>query len=236
MRLILSIQGTTFAEAKTNQEFCIFVNMKINTTSMVVLVAMLFATLNVAAQNPIQHKKEIQAHRQEIKVKFSDAKTSPLKKEDIASFHGLDYYEVDIKFRVEAIYEEVKRPKKFKMKTSTERKPTYSTYAKLYFKIDGVEYVLNAYQNIGLMGKEGYEDYLFVPFTDETNGSETYGGGRYLEIRIPKEGNTVVLDFNKAFNPYCAYNYKYSCPIPPKENDIPIPVRAGEKVFSTDDH
>ena len=81
-----------------------------------------------------------------------------------------------------------------------------------------------------MFDKEGYEDYLFLPFLDNTNGEESYGGGRYVEARIP-EGDTIIIDFNKAYNPYCAYNEKYSCPIVPRQNYLPIEVKAGVKAF-----
>ena len=80
------------------------------------------------------------------------------------------------------------------------------------------------------MKEEGYEDYLFLPFLDDTNGEESYGGGRYIDCRIP-EGDTIEIDFNKAYNPYCAYNENYSCPIVPRENYLAIEVKAGVKVF-----
>ncbi len=76
-----------------------------------------------------------------------------------------------------------------------------------------------------------FENYLFLPFTDLTNGNGTYGGGRYIDLEIPK-GDTMVIDFNKSYNPYCAYNGKYSCPIPPKENDLNIAIKAGVKNYS----
>ena len=75
-----------------------------------------------------------------------------------------------------------------------------------------------------------YEDYLFIPFNDLTNGNETYDGGRYLDLKTTSE-STIVIDFNKAYNPYCAYNDKYSCPIPPRENDLPIEIKAGILTF-----
>jgi uncharacterized protein (DUF1684 family) len=80
------------------------------------------------------------------------------------------------------------------------------------------------------MRQEEYRDYLFLPFADLTNGEETYGGGRYLDLTIPT-GNTILLDFNKAYNPYCAYNPKYSCPLVPKQNRLDIPIIAGVKAF-----
>jgi hypothetical protein len=85
-----------------------------------------------------------------------------------------------------------------------------------------------------LTKKEGYEDFLFLPFNDYTNGNETYGGGRYLDLRIP-DGSTIILDFNKAYNPYCAYTDRYSCPVPPKENSITTYIYAGVQ-FKGEEH
>jgi uncharacterized protein (DUF1684 family) len=98
------------------------------------------------------------------------------------------------------------------------------------FNLKGNAYRLNVYQNQDLMKKEGFEDYLFLPFLDDTNGEESYGGGRYIDLGIP-EGDEVVIDFNKAYNPYCAYNEKYSCPIVPRENYLDLKVEAGVKAF-----
>jgi uncharacterized protein len=83
-----------------------------------------------------------------------------------------------------------------------------------------------------LMNRPEYADYLFVPFTDATTGNETYGSGRYIDLRLGDiKNNTVLLDFNKCYNPYCAYTSGYNCPIPPKENRLAVAVKAGEKVF-----
>src|SRR5690606_22205799 len=100
----------------------------------------------------------------------------------------------------------------------------------LNFQLKGKEYQLNVYQGQDLMKEEGYEDYLFLPFIDDTNGEESYGGGRYIDLRIP-EGDSMVIDFNSAYNPYCAYNEKYSCPIVPRENYVDTEVRAGVKAY-----
>ena len=86
------------------------------------------------------------------------------------------------------------------------------------------------YQNQDLTKKDGFDNYLFLPFLDDTNGEESYGGGRYIDLRIPKN-DELVIDFNKAYNPYCAYNEKYSCPIVPRENYLALKVEAGVKVF-----
>ncbi len=81
-----------------------------------------------------------------------------------------------------------------------------------------------------MLEEEGYDDYLFLPFLDETNGDESYGGGRYVEARIPA-GDTLIINFNEAYNPYCAYNERYSCPIVPRANYINTRIKAGVKAF-----
>jgi len=116
------------------------------------------------------------------------------------------------------------------MKTSTSRQPEYIKYGELHFVLEGKECKLNLYQNLELIKKAGFEDYLFLPFSDQTCGKTSYIGGRYIDFKIPKT-TTVTLDFNKAYNPYCAYNSKYSCPKIPLENDLEIEIKAGVKKF-----
>ena len=118
----------------------------------------------------------------------------------------------------------------FKMKTTTTRLPEYVKYGEVVFTIDGTEFKLSVYQSPDIMKNPGYEDYLFIPFTDKTNGNETYEVGRYIEFRIPKSED-VIVDFNQCYNPYCSYSARFSCPIPPAENDLPIEIPAGEKKF-----
>jgi uncharacterized protein (DUF1684 family) len=97
--------------------------------------------------------------------------------------------------------------------------------------IDSQELKLDVYQSPDVMKIPGYEDYLFIPFTDLTNGEETYEVGRYIEFSIP-ESDSVVLDFNQCYNPYCSYGAgKYSCPIPPEANHLPVAIPAGEKKY-----
>ena len=117
------------------------------------------------------------------------------------------------------------------MKTTTSRLPTYEVFGVATFVLDGKELQLNIYQSHRLRETEEYKDYLFLPFTDLTNGEETYGGGRFIDLEIPK-GDYITIDFNKSYNPYCAYNKKYSCPIPPKENDLDVRILAGIKKWA----
>lgn len=168
--------------------------------------------------------------QKKMNSEFKDASKSPLKEKDLKYFKGLDFFPFDSTYRVVANLERTPDEKPFKMKTTTSRLPEYVKYGIITFQLKGKEYQLNIYQNLDLMTKEGYEDYLFLPFLDDTNGDTSYGGGRYVECRIPS-GDTLEVDFNEAYNPYCAYNEKYSCPIVPRENYLPIKVEAGVKAY-----
>ena len=112
------------------------------------------------------------------------------------------------------------------MKTSTDRLPEYVKYGEAYFTLDEKELKLSIYQSTNHEKEEGYEDSLFLPYTDLTSGDGSYGGGKYLDLKIP-EGNTIIIDFNKTYNPYCAYSHRYSCPVPPEENDLLVRIEAG---------
>jgi uncharacterized protein len=158
---------------------------------------------------------------------LNDAK-SPILAEEKATFTKLNYYKPDVGFRKEAVFTRFDQATHFLMKTSTERLPEFSIYGVVNFSHKGKNYSLNVYQNIELVKKPGYEKHLFIPFNDETNGKETYGGGRFLDL-TETGADTVILDFNQAYNPYCAYNHKYSCPIPPEENNLKTEIKAGEK-------
>jgi uncharacterized protein (DUF1684 family) len=104
----------------------------------------------------------------------------------------------------------------------------YYKVGKATFEIDAKPYNLILFKKV----KEEGAPKLFVPFTDKTNGFETYGGGRFLDLPIPGlDSKAIELDFNKAYNPFCAYNHEYSCPVPPAENRLPIKIPVGEKTF-----
>lgn len=178
-------------------------------------------------KQPLLGETEFQ---RELNAAYKDASTSPLKEKDIKHFKGLEFFKFDSAYIVTANFERFPDEKPFEMKTSTARRPIYVKYGELSFQLNGKPFKLNIYQNKGLIESEGYEDYLFLPFSDETNGLESYGGGRYINARFP-DGDTMIIDFNKAYNPYCAYNDKYSCPIVPRENYLKTRVEAGVKAF-----
>lgn len=172
----------------------------------------------------------VEKFQNELNAEYADAKTSPLLPEDLKTFHALDFYPANEKFFVVAKFIRTENEQPFEMKTSTDRRPVYVKYGEAHFNIDGQDFQLNLYRNIELSKKEQYKDYLFLPFSDLTCGNESYIGGRYIDMKIPK-GDTIVIDFNTAYNPYCAYSYKYSCPKVPLENDLKIAIRAGVKKF-----
>lgn len=157
-----------------------------------------------------------------------DTSTHILSLDEIADFQGLAYFDVDSNFRITANFTK-SIGKKFKMPTSTARTPIYRRFGYVDFLIDGKNQTLTVYQNMALRRQKEYKNYLFIPFRDASSNHETYGGGRYLDLQIP-DGNITILDLNTVYNPYCVYSHRYSCPIPPAENTLKVPILAGEKV------
>lgn len=196
-------------------------------TLLSVFFALFFFTSCAQDKQPVLGETEFQ---KEMNAEYKDASTSPLKDKDREAFKGLDFFKFDSAFVVTATFKRTTGEKSFQMKTTTDRLPVYVKYGEITFNLKGEQFKLNVYQNEDLTKKEGYEDYLFLPFLDNTNGDESYGGGRYIDMRIPA-GDELIVDFNTAYNPYCAYNEKYSCPIVPRENYLDTEVRAGVKAF-----
>ena len=194
------------------------------------LVLLFLFVCSVGCAQEKQLLNEETEWQKEMNADFKDATKSPLKDKDRKKFTGLDFYKFDSTYVVKATLTRTPDAKPFKMKTTTERRPEYVQYGVVTFNLKGKEFKLNIYQNLGLLDEEDYEDYLFLPFLDDTNGNGSYAGGRYTEARIP-EGDTIIIDFNTAYNPYCAYNDKYSCPIVPRENYIATKIKAGVKAF-----
>lgn len=195
--------------------------MKLIITTIIILT-------NILSFSQNSYLTEIKTFQKELNTQYADTAESPLTKEDLAIFKSLDFYPINKKYRVEANFKRTKNSTPFKMKTTTDRAPVYEKYGEIEFAIDGKIIKLNVYQSHRLRKTEKYKNYLSLPFTDETSGKTSYGGGRYVDLTIPS-GNTIIIDFNKSYNPYCAYNHKYSCVIPPSENHIPIEIKAGVK-------
>jgi uncharacterized protein (DUF1684 family) len=142
------------------------------------------------------------------------------------------FFPINKDYNVTGYFERIVDTVGFTMNTSAGTVKYFYKYGRLDFMIGEKEFILYVYQGKDLMVTEQYKDYLFVPFTDATTGNESYGSGRYLEFyKRDIENNTLQLDFNKAYNPYCAYSTGFKCPIPPRENRLNIAIKAGEMNF-----
>ncbi|MDB5198906.1 MAG: hypothetical protein JWO92_869 [Chitinophagaceae bacterium] len=149
----------------------------------------------------------------------------------------LNFYDIDESYRVVASFKRIIDTTGFDMNTSSGMKKKHFKYGLLTFKLHDSVLHFYVYQSAALMKQEKLKDYLFVPFGDATSGFESYGGGRYMEFYIPDiKKNKIILDFNKAYNPYCAYTTGFNCPIPPMENLLKVPVSAGEKNYGKPVH
>ncbi len=183
------------------------------------------------AQLPNRYKKGIRKHRKKTERAFRNPDKSPLR-DQANGFEGHDYFDINPEFRVVARLELTPESEPFQLATSDpERLKTYVRYAILHFELKGEEHTLEVYRSAALQGIRRYRDHLFLPFTDQTTGVSTYGGGRYLDLEVP-EGDSLVIDFNLAYNPYCAYRSDgWSCPIPPDANRLDVAIEAGIKDY-----
>jgi uncharacterized protein (DUF1684 family) len=178
-------------------------------------------------KKPLKAQSEFQTQQNSF---VKDASKSPLKPKDLKVFEGLEFFPIDSLFVVEAQLKRTPNTSFFEMKTTTKRVTKERVFGILSFTINKESYKLNVYQGAPDQDDDSGSDYLFLPFLDATNGTETYAGGRYIDLTIP-ESNQITIDFNKSYNPYCAYNEKYSCPIVPRENYLSLKVNAGVKRF-----
>lgn len=175
-----------------------------------------------------QGRQEIVDFQDRLYKEFTDSVKSPLPKYEIDAFTGHEFYPVDLSYRVKARLVKTPGEKPFKMMTTRGETQDYVKYGEAQFILRGKPYKLNLYQSTELSKTAEYKDYLFLPFKDLTNLLDTYGGGRYIDLKIPAS-DSIVIDFNQAYNPYCAYNSIYSCPVPPKENTLETEIKAGIK-------
>ena len=186
-------------------------------------------TLPADRLNAAVHQQSVLQFQQDLNKEFSNPQESPLTAAERQGFSTLPYYPSNYAYYVVAKLVRDSTSQPFAMATSTERRPLYRKYGELRFVLNGQALQLSVYQNQELLKHPGLEDYLFVPFTDLTNGHGSYGGGRYIDLHLPPAGGTttISLDFNRAYNPSCAYNHRYSCPVPPAENRLAVAIPAG---------
>jgi len=191
---------------------------------IILFIGFVSFSVNIFAQNK-SYKDSIEAHFQKY-VKEHEVVTG--KDKELMSF-----FPVNEKYRFNCKFERTMNSPWFRMESSGQIKRNYRVYGIIRFTINDTAVALNIYQSQDLMTTQQYKDHLFIPFTDATSGEETYESGRYIDLEIKDiKNDKVSIDFNKAYNPYCAYvSGKYNCPIPPAENRITVAIRAGEKAF-----
>lgn len=198
---------------------------------LIMLVAGFVPLASAAQYDTTAIKQSVREFQDELNAEYRDIKTSPLEPGKVKKFKGHDFFPVNTAYTVQATLTITHAAQFFKMKTSSGREKDYRQYGLLTFTLLGKEYKLPVYQSQQLMNTEEYADYLFLPFTDLTNGEETYAAGRYIDLRMPADNDIVLIDFNKAYNPLCAYSDRYSCPVVPAENHLDIKIPAGVKYY-----
>ncbi|KQT25824.1 hypothetical protein ASG22_03725 [Chryseobacterium sp. Leaf405] len=191
------------------------------------ILIFLLLPLFIFSQKDSKEDFEVKKFQKELNEEYLNPKETPLRGDNFTNFKAHPFFPIDSKYRVTAKFAKTENAEPFELPTSSGKTKSYREYGKATFELDGKSYTLTLYQSLALIKQKKYKDYLFLPFRDATNEKETYGGGKYMDLTIPK-GNTIVLDFNKSYQPYCAYNaYDYNCPIVPEENKLPVEIRAG---------
>ena len=193
--------------------------------AIVVVITIFYAFQG--SQDDAAFTKEIEKERAEKDRFMRTSRESPFAK-SIESYSGLKYYPPDIRYRIIANLQPIQQKKTVILATNDGKEQRYIEYAYAEFKLDGVSNKLLILE-IADMGP--FRGKLFLAFGDETSAVETYGAGRYLDVTKTPGSTTIKLDFNLAYNPYCAYDNSFSCPLPPRENILTIPIKAGEKNY-----
>lgn len=194
---------------------------------ILVLAIAAFVFYSMQGGAPENYLADIQKDRTEKDEFMKSDDESPFLKDSIP-FEGLNYFSINEKFRVKAKLESIDGKKVVLLATSDGLEQKYLEYAYAVFSLDNVECRLLILELMDMGPNRGK---LFLAFVDETSSIETYGAGRYLDLKKVPAATSIILDFNLAYNPYCAYNDSYSCPFPPKENILKVAINAGEKNY-----
>ena len=193
----------------------------------VAILGIIFYTLSDTKLDISRYAAQLNKARKEKNKSFRQAENSPLATPEKAKFDSLNYYPADLAFVINASVSRNEKPDTITMQMSNNRTEKYLNWGQAKFDIEKNPQQLTIY-----LKATGTDSTLFIPFTDLTNGRETYGGGRYLDAPIPKLNVAELkLDFNTAYNPFCAYNNEFSCPVPPADNRLKIGIPAGEKSY-----
>ena len=197
---------------------------------LLLIISFLFAALCVSAQSGSSVKQSTKEFRQHYKEKFLKNERSPFyDKADALKY--LRFFKAKSKYKVNGTFHRTPDEKPFEMATYSGDLKPYVKFGVVSFTLNGTKHHLAIYQN--LTYKKIDPNHLFLPFKDATSNKKTYGGGRYLDLKMTDiVGNKMTLDFNQAYNPWCAFSGGYSCPVPPKENHLPVAIKAGEKKYA----
>jgi uncharacterized protein (DUF1684 family) len=198
----------------------------LNRIPLILICAFIALTSSIEAQS---FKKEYRTWKKGYKRNFRIDETSPLGRIGVLR---LRFFKARANYRTTADLLMSTTEDVIAFPTTTGKTMEYTAFAKAVFKIYEQPCTLTVYKSAKALTNENYQNFLFVPFRDYTSGDESYGGGRYIDLLASdvKDGK-LVIDFNRAYNPYCAYNELYSCPVPPAENSLPLEIRAGEKKY-----
>lgn len=204
--------------------------MKSTPVIVVIVVLSLVAIVwysTTSNNNDADYKLRIENSRKEKDDFMKNGDSSPFKN-STEPFTGLKYFEPDSRFRINADLEEIENKNMVVLKTSDNKEQRYIDYAWASFSIDGVQCKLKILE---VIDNGPFKGTLFLAFADQSSAIETYGAGRYLDVKKTPGASSITLDFNEAYNPYCAYSDSFSCPFPPKENVLNVLIAAGEKVY-----
>jgi len=219
---------------KNNSLILPFILIELNLTMIHLRIALKVFLLNFPAllfsQSHVEnYEHDIEKHRKNYKEEFINHPRSPITAADTGF---INFFPANHSWNIIANFTETPDSKAFELPTYSGLTRTYRQYGILNLHHKGIDFTLSIYQNLGLMKDTAYKNYLFLPFTDLSNGETTYEGGRYLDFTTGDiHNNTLHVDFNKCYNPYCAYSDGYNCPVPPAENRLKIEIHAGEKMF-----
>jgi len=195
----------------------------------ILLLLLLLACFTLNAQSKKSVKKSTKEFRTHYKAKFLNDERSPFYNKE-SELKNLRFFRPKSKYKVACTFHRTADEKPFDMATYSGKVKQFIKFGILTFKLDGKQYHLAIYQNMTY--KKISPEHLFLPFKDLTSDKKTYGGGRYIDLKMTDIiGNKMTLDFNQAYNPWCAFSSGYNCPVPPKENHLPIAIKAGEKKF-----
>lgn len=196
--------------------------------SLVVIFALSCSSTKELIDN--DHTSSVKSHREKTEQGLIIGDRAPLTKDDLGNIR---YFEIDQQFKVDANVDLSEGEEPFELPTYSGITKTFIKYATLSFILEGETRELSVYRNLEVIRMPQYKNYLFLPFKDQTSSDSTYGGGRYINLStLDIEKGKVELDFNKCYNPWCAYSDGFNCPIPPTDNHLDIAILAGEKNYA----